>query len=216
MKYIKLIAIILAALVAIPTEAKSYGGGGRSSSFGGGSSKSYSSGTNKSTSNSSKSIWGGKSTAPQSSTRVESNVSKAQYEKAVKSGKAFPSRTDAINDFKAKNASTYTSKYSVEPSTRPSHIPSTYRSGGTTYNITYDRNNGGYGYWSGGNTGIGTFMLYDAMSDAVMMNTLMSNQGYYYGAKPSTNTVGSAFLTIVLSILGVIALGAFAAMFLSK
>ena len=43
---------------------------------------------------------------------------------------------------------------------------------------------GGYGYWSGGGPGIGTWMMYDMMSDAVMMNAMMSNRGYHVGPAP--------------------------------
>lgn len=137
-----------------------------------------------STSKSSGSSWFSK---PQTSTRVQSNVERSKYEAASKSGTVFKTRESAIADFKTKKADTYTSKFASEPTTRPSYIPQTYKSNGTSYNITYNQSVGGYGYWSGGGPGIGTFLLYDALSDAVMLNTLMDRDNYYVGNAPSVD-----------------------------
>lgn len=125
----------------------------------------------------------------QTSSRPTSNVDRAKYENAVKSGKSFTSREKAVADFKAKNATKYTAKFDKEPATRPSYIPTTYRdSSGTTRNIVYDNRGGGYGYWSGGNSGLGTFIMFDALSDMVMLNALMDKDGYYVGSPPVHNT----------------------------
>jgi hypothetical protein len=121
------------------------------------------------------------SASPQSSTRVGSKVEVSRYQNAVKSGKAFTTRESAVADFKAKNANTFTNKFKTEPSKRPDYIPSNYTSGGKSYKIVYDRSSGGYGYWNGGGPGLGTWMMYDALSDMAMMNTLMSRQNYYIG-----------------------------------
>lgn len=193
-------ALLFAMIVSTSNlDAKSSGGGSRS--FSSSSSRSFSSSSSRpssswrsssskssnstskyngfgSSSSSSSKSW---STTPQTSARVGSKVEVSRYQSAVKSGKAFTTRETAVSDFKSKYANTYTSKYTSEPAKRPSHIPNVYRSGGNTYNVTYDRNYGGYGYWSGGGPGLGTFMLYDAMSDMVMMNTLMSKNNYYVG-----------------------------------
>lgn len=126
----------------------------------------------------------------QTSSRPVSNVERAKYESAVKSGKHFTTRESAVADFKAKNASKYTAKFDKEPATRPSYIPTTYRdSTGTTRKITYDSRGGGYGYWSGGGSGLGTFIMFDALSDMVMLNALMDKDGYYVGNVPPATVI---------------------------
>jgi len=125
-------------------------------------------------------------TKPQTSTRPNSSVDRQRYESAVKSGKTFSTRESAVADFKAKEATKYTSRYTTEPSTRPSYIPQRY--GNNT--IIYNQSGGGYGYYSGGGPGLGTFILYDMMSDAVMLNSVMSRNNYYVGnPPPATVTV---------------------------
>lgn len=101
-----------------------------------------------------------------------------------------------------------TSKYSFEPSQRPSHIPTTYAdSSGTRRDVVYNQANGGYGYYSGGGPGLGTFMMYDALSDAAMMNTMMSRQNYYVGPPPQVGWSGGKIFMVVLgSCLGLFAL----------
>jgi hypothetical protein len=176
------------------SSSKSYGTTGSSSN----NSAKYSGG---STSNSSGSSWFSK---PQTSTRPQSNVERSKYEAASKSGTVFKTRESAIADFKAKEADTYTSKFTAEPAKRPDYIPQTYKANGTNYNITYNQSVGGYGYWSGGSPGIGSFLLYDALSDAVMMNTLMDRDHYYVGDAPPVvydsddSDFGSTFLTVIM------------------
>jgi hypothetical protein len=97
--------------------------------------------------------------------------------KAKQNGTSFNTAADAKADFQKKYAKQYSSSFSSEPKTRPSYIPSSYSSNGRNYTVVYDRGHGGYGYYDA----LGTWMLYDAMSDAIMMNSLMSNRGYYYG-----------------------------------
>lgn len=139
----------------------------------------------------------------QTSQRVASKVDVKRYETAAKSGKVFQTREAAVADFKTKNASTYTSKYTAEPTSRPTHIPTRYND----RDVIYDRNNGGYGYYSGGGPGLGTFMLYDALSDAAMMNTMMAHQNYYVGPKPVVHTSYSSgwglFWAVLATIFGV-------------
>lgn len=118
----------------------------------------------------------------QTSTRPTSNVESARYKEAVKSGKTFQTREAAVNDFKATKASSYTSRYATEPSTRPQYIPPSYRSNdGHTYNITYNQGGGGYGYYNP----LGAFILYDIASDAIMMNAMMDRDHYYVGNAPT-------------------------------
>ena len=114
-------------------------------------------------------------------TKTLSKTDKAAYEKA------FKSRESALNDFREKNKQKYTSKYATKPATRPEHIPQTTTAGGTTYNISYNQNHGGYGYYNA----LGAFIIYDAMTDvaqASYFNSAMQNQGYYYGPTPVAAT----------------------------
>lgn len=97
------------------------------------------------------------------------------------------------------------SKYDVEPSQRPSHIPASYAdSSGTRRDVVYNQAGGGYGYYTGGGPGLGTFMMYDALSDAAMMNTMMSRQNYYVGQPPRVGwSPVNIFLGIAGSIIGI-------------
>ena len=54
---------------------------------------------------------------------------------------------------------------------------------GRNVNVTYNAGLGGYGYL---HPTLGTWILYSAMTDAVMMSALMSRGGYYYGGAPGT------------------------------
>lgn len=167
------------------------------------SSSSNRSGTASSNSNRS-SGWG--NTRSSSGSRSDASSKKStqqrrQYENAVKNGTAFKTKAEAQKDFKSKYASKYTSKYDKEPATRPSHIPQTSQVDGKTVNITYNQASGGYGYWGGGGPGLGTFIMYDMMSDAIMMNAMMNNQGYHYGPAPPVvvePSSGSSFLGFVI------------------
>lgn len=99
----------------------------------------------------------------------------------------FSSRTAAASDFKAKYSNQYTSRYTTEPRTRPSHIPRSYNGRDVIYR------DGGYGYYDT----MGRWMLYDAMSDAVMMSMLM-NQHHYVVATPAVTHVAPAAHTTVV------------------
>jgi len=109
----------------------------------------------------------------------------AQQAKAQKAGTKFQSRDKAVSDWKTKNAAKYKqtpTPGAAAPSTRPSHIPQTTSVGGKNVNVTYNVNQGGYGYMNA----LGTFMLYDAITDAAFMNSRMRSSGYYYpGMYPS-------------------------------
>jgi hypothetical protein len=93
-------------------------------------------------------------------------------ETAKKNGTSFKSKSAATAAFKTKQAGKYPSKYATKPATRPSHIPQSTMVGGRSVNISY--NNGGYGYTNG----MGTWMAYSMMSDAIMMNTMMNRSNY--------------------------------------
>lgn len=204
-KLISIIAITAALAMGV-ADAKSYGS--RSSS-------SFSRSSSKPKSYSSKPKTYGSSTskpkaAKPSTSNAKSAADQKRYQSAVKNGKAFESRSSARTAFKndKANAQKYTSKYASEPKTRPEHIPQTYKDSktGNTYNVTYNQDRGGYGYWGGGGPGLGTFIMYDVMTDLVVMDALMSRQGYHVGAAPAvvhTSTgpgAGFIFLWVVVGV----------------
>lgn len=172
------------------SSSRSYGSS--SKSYGWGSSSSSKSSSSSAKYNGSGSSWFSKpgSASKQTSTRVGSKVEVSRYQNALKSGKAFTTREAAVADFKAKNANTFVNKFKAEPTTRPNYIPAKYRDGGKTYDVVYNKNTGGYGYWSGGGPNMGTWMMYDTLSDMTMMNSMMARQNYYVG-KPVVSSVFS-------------------------
>lgn len=111
-------------------------------------------------------------------TKLDNKISKL----TTTNGKTV-TREEAVKEFKKTHASTYTSKYKTEPKIRPKHIPNTTNVGGSNVNINYNSGYGGYGYT---HPITGAWIMYDMMSDAVMMNAMMSNHyspivytGYY-------------------------------------
>lgn len=95
-------------------------------------------------------------------------------------GTAFTSRDQAVSNFQSKYGNQYSNHFTSQPATRPSWVPQSTSVGGHTYNITYNSGYGGYGYYGPG----GSWVMYDLMRDAVMLDMMMSHQGYYYGAQP--------------------------------
>jgi len=108
----------------------------------------------------------------------------AVFTKAKENGTLYTNKSQAVNDFKSKHASTYASTYKSEPSARPTHIPHTTTINNKNYNVVYNQSHGGYGYWSGGGPGLGTWMMYDMMSDAVMMSAMMNRHNYVVHSSP--------------------------------
>lgn len=113
---------------------------------------------------------------------------------AKANGTLFKSRDEAVTDFKSRYSSQYQSKFSSEPASRPAYIPQTYVSGGNTYNVIYNPTFGGYGYTNS----LGAFIMYDAMSDAIMMNHLMNHHGYAHGIAPNAVHDDSGYGTALL------------------
>lgn len=110
-------------------------------------------------------------------------------------------KTQSMNKFKSDPAmqKKYTSKYATKPATRPSHVPATTSVGGKQVNITYNQAGGGYGYMNA----LGTFMMYDMMSDALMRDRMMTSNGYLYQGHPNTVVRGGFGLVgLLLSIIG--------------
>jgi len=116
-----------------------------------------------------------KKTAVKKTTKRKlSKADKKLAEKAKKSGKYHKTRKAAREDFKKKNAKKYTSKYATKPATRPAHIPQSTMVNGVSVNIGYNAGFGGYGYMGVG----GRWIMYDMMSDMVMMDMMMNRTGY--------------------------------------
>ncbi len=133
------------------------------------------------------------------------------YDKAKAAGNAYPSKSAATEALKSKHSSQYTSRYASKPATRPDHIPTSTSLGGKTYPINYNPRYGGYGYMGPG----GSWIMYDAMADAVMLDILMSRNNYYYdrpGFMYSRSGHGRSLLPL-MGILCATAIGA-GAMFL--
>lgn len=136
---------------------------------------------------SSGSSWGTRKPATSStrssttkSTPKRSATDQKAYDKAKASGTAFESRSKATSAFKTKHATEYKSTYTAKPETRPSHIPESTKVGGTTYNVTYNQQHGGYGYMGPS----GSWMMYNAMGDALMLSMLMRQNNYHYDTVP--------------------------------
>ena len=129
------------------------------------------------------------------------------FETASKNGTVFKSKSAAQSAFKQKNATKYTSKYASKPATRPSHVPATTQVGGRSVNINYNSGMGGYGYTNS----LGAFIMYDMMSDAMMMNRMMTQSNYVVNTPriaPARTvvvhrTAGSVLVTVLCWIFGI-------------
>lgn len=169
-------------------------------------------------------LWGGsnRSTKPSTSSGLSTSSSRtstkkpvrsaadqALYNKAKTSGTAYTSKSAATEAFKTKHASQYTSKYETKPATRPDHIPQTTTVGGKSYPVTHSEQYGGYGYIGPS----GSWVMYNALTDAVMMDTLMRRNNYYYdrpGAVTYVDTGGGGrwLMWFGLIVVGIIIVGA--------
>ena len=131
-------------------------------------------------------------------------VSRSQYQRSRAAGTTFQNRTQAESAFRQRNAGQFPSRYATQPSSRPNHIPQSTRVDGRNVNVAYNAGLGGYGYL---HPTLGTWILYSAMTDAVMMSAMMNRGGYYYGAAPGTYSGGGGgFFTgliLILLIVGV-------------
>lgn len=153
-------------------------------------------------------------TGPVLKAKTESTAdTKLREASAMKAGTAFKDQSSAMNDFKAKNGSRYQNNFKTEPAVRPNYIPGRTNVNGQDRDVIFVQGRG-YGYYDS----LGTFMMYDAMSDMMMMNMLMSHSNYHYPNMPvyqavqTTGTVMmvapakkgmSTFGKIMLTMLGV-------------
>lgn len=191
MKKLKNIALVLLVAVAFlfvginDLDARGRSGGG---------SRSFSRSTSRSTpSRSTRSAKPKKSTTKSTKPKTSKRVTTApkrtaaqqkSFETAKKNGTAFKSKSAATAAYKSKNAAKYTSKYAKQPATRPSHVPQTTMVGGSSVNINYNVGRGGYGYTNS----LGAFIMYDMMSDAIMMNRMMARDNYHYDTHHAPTT----------------------------
>lgn len=193
-KFIGVFLVATLTLFITDTFGRGSSGGGRSfnssRSIGGswgGSKSSGSSWGKSSTSKSSGSSWGSRTTAPKatskspSSSKTSSALSRQQKVtqkttqlSAVKKQEAAKTSLSKMKS-DPKIASQYKSTYATQPATRPEYIPQTYKSGGNTYNISYNSGYGGYGYMGPG----GSWMMYDVMSDMAMYSYLSHRHPTY-------------------------------------
>ena len=105
-------------------------------------------------------------------------VTETEYQAALKNGTVFPTRFHAVSTFRLRNSGRFPSRFGSEPTSRPVYIPETVRLDGRNVRIAYNGALGGYGYL---HPHLNTWVLYDAMSDPVMLDVLMLNNSYYYG-----------------------------------
>ena len=124
--------------------------------------------------------YGGAS-SPRSFGGTGAASARSVYDSARSKGTLFASRDEASSAFSRNLGTRYASTFSSEPSSRPSWIPNSTLVGGRSVNIVYNPALGGYGYLD---PLLGTWILYDAMRDAVMMDRLMAGNGYYWGPPP--------------------------------
>ena len=133
-----------------------------------------------------------------SGSRSSVSSQRGLYDSARRSGTLFSSKAEAAQSFKSRYASDYGSKFASEPAARPSYVPSTTFIGGRSVNIMYNQGLGGYGYF---HPGLGTWILYDALADAAMSDSIMYNRGYYWGGAPVYVSHRPSFLGLAFGML---------------
>lgn len=156
-----------------------------------------------------KGSWGSSKKKASKSKPKATKADQKAYDRAKANGTVFKDRKSASADFKKKNAAKYTSTYDSKPTTRPGHIPQTTMVGGNSTTIIYNQSGGGYGYWGSGGPGIGTFIMYNAMSDLAMRpyyNRQMMSAGYHYGPRPVVGMSGVMIGLLVVGSIGGIVL----------
>lgn len=180
MRYGKIILFTVMALVISDLFCSDIyarrGGGFRSSSSRSGGSSSAGCGSSRRSSASRTSTWRSQSKTPQRNSEDQKS-----YEKAQAAGTAFSSKSEATAAFKTKYGSQYSANFASKPPTRPDYIPQSASLNGRTYPIEYNQSYGSYGYMGPGRA----WVTYDATSDPVMLNRLMSRNNYYYDRYPN-------------------------------
>lgn len=177
-----LLALLTIGISAATTESVSARRGGGFSS-----SRSFSS---RRPTPSRSSSWSKTRTSPSVNRVPQSRPKQSEADRRVNAKTpTYRSKDEATKAFVSQYKGTYTQKPtpgSPPPAKRPDYIPRSTTVEGKTYNVTYNMNQGGYGYWNGGGPGIGTWIMYDALSDAAMTSALMTRHDVYYGAATDT------------------------------
>jgi hypothetical protein len=136
-----------------------------------------------------------------SGTRSGISGQRGLYDSARRNGTLFSSKTEATQAFRNSYARDYSSSFASEPPIRPSYIPPNTYVGGRSVSILYNPALGGYGYI---HPLLGTWMLFDALSDAAVLDHAMSSRGYYWGGAPVYVSHGPGFLGLALAFLALL------------
>jgi hypothetical protein len=147
-----------------------------------------------------------------SGSRSSISSQRGLYDSARRNGTLFASKAEAGQAFRNSYAKDFGSTFAAEPSVRPSYIPSSSVIGGRNVNIVYNPALGGYGYI---HPLLGTWMLFDALSDAAILDQAMYNRGYWWGGAPvyvshRPSFLGLAFGVLVLFLIASVVLRAVA------
>ncbi len=125
----------------------------------------------------------------------------AAKQKVAQTGAAATTKTEALSDFKKKNSDKFVNKFDKEPPARPNYIPPSTSVGGNSYTVVYNPGYHGYGYYNS----LGAWVMYDAMSDAIMLSALASqNQTVVYEGGTRTvyrnhvNPIGGVLIACLL------------------
>ena len=184
-------------------------GGSKSSSWGSSTSKpsapaasSWGSSTSKPSapaapSTSKSSFWGSSNSTKTSNVndvKKGSSTDSALAAKTSMTPETVKKRADVVESFKRDNSKTYSNKFDAEPASRPTYIPQNYNDGGTTRNVYYNYNSGGYGYMNA----LGTFILYDALTHAAHNHA--DNVVYVDNNKTSSNV--STWVVVMILLMG--------------
>jgi hypothetical protein len=148
-----------------------------------------------------------------SGSRSSVSSQRGLYDSARKNGTLFSSKAEASQAFRSKYAKDYGSTFASEPSARPSYIPSSTNVGGQNVNVVYNQGLGGYGYL---HPTLGTWILFDALTDAAMADSLMSSRGYYWGGAPAYVSHGWGFMGTAFAILFLLIAAAIIARMVSR
>ena len=131
-----------------------------------------------------------------------SSADKALYNRAKQSGTVFKSRDEAAASFKKQYAEEFKTTFAKEPTVRPVYIPQTYSDApGHSATVTYNPRYGGYGYWTGGGPDLGTWIMYDLLSDAAMSQRVYAQKGYHIGEAPANASLGIFIWIVVLVVI---------------
>lgn len=128
--------------------------------------------------------WGSstKTQTPKAVSATGKTVDQAAYKKAVQSGNVYKTKDEALSSYKEKNAAKFKNTFDSEPSSRPTYIPSSTNVGGTSYNVSYNPQFHGYGYYGPS----GSWMMYDTIRDVAMLSMLMDRDNVVVAAPPTT------------------------------